>query len=244
VGIRVTPGKPEPVAPAQIGMTQPRIRAWRVDLRAETLALASASPITAEEWERARRFRRGLERQRFLRTRVALRSVLGRELARADRDVAFQLNACGKPELLGDSDLEFNISHAENDLVIAVARGFPIGIDIERETSRVDDRAIAQHFFTRGERRDIEASSPASRHRRFLEIWTAKEAYVKGLGYGLQIDPTSYEVFRTSSALFRVHDLTDSRHSWWVRSLHLAGDVVGALATPIASPPIDWSTWP
>jgi 4'-phosphopantetheinyl transferase len=203
-----------------------------------------APPLTDKEWQRAARYRRRRDRDRYVQTRIALRTLLGRTQGIEPGEVVLTTGLFGKPELAGNYDeLTFNLSHSGDDSLIAIARGFPVGVDIERDSTIVDTEAIARHFFTPGERSLLETASPGERRRRFLAIWTAKEAYAKGLGLGFALDPTAIEV-RPVAGGFRVFDSTRPKSRWWVRSLRLGHMLVGALASPMPVPCLDWSGRP
>ncbi len=86
----------------------------------------------------------------------------------------------GKPFAEG-SPLEFNLSHSGQWLLCAVGDQ-PLGVDIEVFKPR--DLKIAERFFTPKEQEFL-ALQKADAHLRFLQIWTAKEAYFKWQGSGI-----------------------------------------------------------
>ncbi|MBM6804467.1 4'-phosphopantetheinyl transferase superfamily protein, partial [Mediterraneibacter glycyrrhizinilyticus] len=88
----------------------------------------------------------------------------------------------GKPEIvLGKSPhLAFSISHSGDYVVLAFGLKRVIGVDVEQVKELPEYLELAQHFFTQ------EESSEIKEIRHFYNYWTAKEAYVKALGVGLQ----------------------------------------------------------
>lgn len=94
---------------------------------------------------------------------------------------------------------------------------------------------IAGHFFTAGECQVLKAAGEAARQSCFLAIWTSKEAYAKGLGLGLTLDPTSFEM-RPIPGGFRVFDASRPVQPWWVRSIRFGDTWIGAVATPYCVP--------
>jgi 4'-phosphopantetheinyl transferase len=44
---------------------------------------------------------------------------------------------------------------------------------------------IARRYFAPPEARSLEVMSPVDRERRFVELWTLKESYIKAIGSGL-----------------------------------------------------------
>ena len=84
------------------------VQVWRlrVDLEghARAAATAIAEAVTADERDRAARFRQEADRQRFLHGRLLLRTFLGHHLGIAPRDVSFVNGEFGKPEVQRQAD--------------------------------------------------------------------------------------------------------------------------------------------
>lgn len=127
-----------------------------------------------------------------------LRSMLGHLLLRHMLHAAgvagapqIELGPYGKPRLRMASPLEFNVSHAGQWVVCALAPT-AVGIDIERV--REIDLRIAERFFQPAEYAALMAHAPGQRAACFFRLWTAKEAYVKALGLGLRRDFASFGV--------------------------------------------------
>jgi phosphopantetheine--protein transferase-like protein len=57
-------------------------------------------------------------------------------------------------------------------------------VDVERIDDEFEYLPIVQHFFTQEEKRYIRQSKAESR-KRFYEIWTRKEAFLKAVGTGI-----------------------------------------------------------
>lgn len=89
-------------------------------------------------------------------------------------------------------NIEFNISHCE-DIVVCAVHDSPIGIDIER--IRPISAKVLKKFFSQAEQeyilgkvpclQDYDAELSNEQQKRFFEIWTGKEAYLKYTGEGL-----------------------------------------------------------
>ncbi len=112
--------------------------------------------------------------------------------------VNFEYNKFGKPHLLNIPNFHFNISHTQCALIVAT-HSSSIGIDIE-ELSSIDSNIeadLVKRFFCIDERNYIFKSS-ASMDKRFWEVWTKKEAYLKFLGTGLNIPLNSFSIFSTN----------------------------------------------
>lgn len=115
-----------------------------------------------------------------------------------NNDLSFTRNAYGKPQLKGFSQFHFNISHTRSAIAVAIAEE-EVGIDIE--LIKEADFNIARRFFTKQEQSYIfakVADKEIEQQRRFYEIWTKKEAYIKYVGKGLFMPLKSFDVTQNS----------------------------------------------
>jgi 4'-phosphopantetheinyl transferase len=165
---------------------------WRLraDLEGQTraAAMAIAEAVTAEERDRAARFRQEADRQRFLQGRLLLRTFLGHHLGIAPRDVSFVKGEFGKLELdhqAAAGVLRFNLAHSGEWLLFALARDRELGVDVEQHRAMSDAIQIARRFFAPPEVEALEALDPALHHDTFFRVWTRKEAIVKATGQGI-----------------------------------------------------------
>ena len=174
-----------------------------------------------DDVERARveRFRFEDDRLRATVGRGTLRRLLGEALGRDPRELRFVTGEQGKPAL-EDGALEFNVSHSGDRVAIAIARGMPVGIDVELESRRMHNLlGMARRFFSPLETRAVEeAEDPA---RVFFTIWTAKEAVIKAVGGGLAINLASFSVLPVQDRLRDVQNLGGDAKldGWTVASL-------------------------
>lgn len=99
----------------------------------------------------------------------------------------------GKPCIRGREDFHYNLSHSGNWVVIAFG-GSPVGVDVERLCPDRDYEAMARRYFAPEEQAYL-LEAPGQLPRRFLEVWTAKESYLKFLGTGLKRPLSSFSVF-------------------------------------------------
>jgi 4'-phosphopantetheinyl transferase len=107
--------------------------------------------------------------------------------------IAFRLGPHGKPSLAGH-DLQFSFSRSGEVALVAVSRHRPVGVDVERvKPGRATDR-IACRRFAPDEAAALAVSGPGERDAAFHRCWTAKEAYMKGLGTGLSHGLASFSV--------------------------------------------------
>jgi 4'-phosphopantetheinyl transferase len=122
----------------------------------------------------------------FLVTRALARTVLAAYTGMPPSLLKFIVSALGRPHLAhyGLAErLDFNISHSKGVVIIAVTNGPAVGIDVEaldRDLNLAD--LLSAGFFSDEEKRWILQQEG---QRRFLQLWTLKEAWAKARGCGL-----------------------------------------------------------
>lgn len=141
--------------------------------------------------ERRRRDRFLFERDRHVYTLAhgMLRWALSQYADVKPGEWEFHPDAFGRPELsdrFKPLGLRFNLSHTTALAVVAVTREMDVGIDVERLDRRASTELVATSFAA-AEQAELERCSPENFLERFFEIWTLKEAYIKGRGMGLRI---------------------------------------------------------
>jgi 4'-phosphopantetheinyl transferase len=155
------------------------------------LLAAYRSLLSEEELLKQARFHFERDRHRYLVTRAMVRTVLSKYAGVAPRDWRFAANRYGRPsiapELRTAQRIEFNVSHTDGLVVLAVTCGRAIGVDVENMRSRAVDIAIADRCFAPAEAAALRALPPQQQRRRFFEYWTLKESYIKARGMGLSI---------------------------------------------------------
>jgi 4'-phosphopantetheinyl transferase len=178
---------------------EPEPRLWLVDVSAGAAPPDAALALSGDEIARAARFRRAEDRIRFKATRGALRHLLAGETGLAPDALAFALRPHGKPALAGMADPQFNVSHAGGLALIGISAR-PIGVDIEK-MEPIDELALAEAFFCAGELRDLKRLDGAARRAAFYQIWTCKEAVLKGLGCGIAENLKDFRVHLRPAAV-------------------------------------------
>jgi 4'-phosphopantetheinyl transferase len=194
-------------------------------------APADLLPLLDEsEAERARRLSGSGGEARFVRARAAARVILGRLLEVAPREVPITADRHGKPALEGGG-ICFSISHTEGLILVAVSEAGPVGVDVETVERRPPRPGLQRRALTDSELRALEALPPAARQGAFLQAWSRKEAYAKGVGRGIGLDFRTIEVGWDGPAV-------TGEPAWEVRSLPLPQPHVGAVAAPGSGWPV------
>lgn len=170
------------------------VHVWFAPLDQPTDRLdALRAVLSADERQRATRFRFERDRERFVAAHGALRLVLERYMDAPARDLRFEVAATGKPSLAGVG-VRFNLSHSGDVGLVAVACQRDVGCDVERVSERPRIEQLAQRFFSQSERTALAALPEAERRRAFFECWTRKEAFIKARGEGLSRPLDSFDV--------------------------------------------------
>src|SRR5206468_8202661 len=126
-----------------------------------------------------------------------VRHVLANLVGVAPTALEFRDSTHGKPRLTSPPGvrgtrlrrLNFNLSHTENVLALAVAFGQEVGIDIEAVKPGVDVLAVAEMQFAVGEFDSLRALPARERLAAFYRLWTRNEALTKVDGRGLGSRP-------------------------------------------------------
>lgn len=168
---------------------------WCVRLReAWPAADRAVEFLSADERQRADRFRFPGLRNDFALSRALLRILLGRYCGCAPADVAFHYGPQGKPSLHPSPIVRFNLTHSGGIAVYAFTRDCDVGIDVEQVRPMPDLEQLAKRFFSPAEYRELTDVPAAERTAAFFDCWVRKEAYVKAVGRGLSIPLDSFRV--------------------------------------------------
>lgn len=116
---------------------------------------------------------------------ILVRTLLYKLFSIRNYDIHIARGAYGKPYLLSNKSIHFNISHSHN-LVVCVIDSLEVGIDVE--FMRPVELCLARRFFHPSEYQKLcKVSSAAYRTKLFFDIWTMKESYIKMDGRGLSL---------------------------------------------------------
>jgi 4'-phosphopantetheinyl transferase len=133
---------------------------------------------------------------RYVAGRGALRCILASYLGCTPAGVKLSYTAFGKPFLCDEAEhgLRFNLSHSQDQALLAVTRGRVIGVDIEQVRPDFATEEIAQRFFSERECQELQALPSAERTTAFFRCWTRKEAFIKAVGDGLSFPLDAFAV--------------------------------------------------
>jgi 4'-phosphopantetheinyl transferase len=202
--------------------------AWLGEITDSRLLAEYRSLLSEEERRRQMRFHFERDRHRYLITRAMVRTVLSKYADVKPRDWRFAVNDYGKPSSAPEHtearDIEFNLSHTDGLVVLAVTRGRVLGVDVENVRAREVDLEIADRFFAPAEVAALRALPSQQQQQRFFGYWTLKESYIKARGMGLSIPLRSFAFRLEDPARIRVTidpRLQDDAERWLFWQLRL-----------------------
>lgn len=173
---------------------------------------------------------------RFSRHEDSLRNLLGRTMLRRmavhyggmDPAQVIRSNTWGKPELPGCS-VGCNVSHAGNQVWVAISKYPRVGIDVELANAPQEYHDIAAGFHP-----DEIAALRRMPDGKFATVrcWSRKEAVSKATGMGVSLPLRAYavECDARSSGWLRLPPPRTVREDWTTIDLPVGKDYVGALA--------------
>lgn len=150
--------------------------------------------LSAEEQEKAGRYPIAERRIVFVTARSVLRKLLAAKLGTSPEHVPIRIGERGKP-YLENASVSFNVSHSGNWILIAIAEGREIGVDIEQINPKRPLERLADRFYHEEEKAELKAR-PST--KTFFEIWTRKEAYLKLEGGGIDRELSSFSVWQST----------------------------------------------
>jgi 4'-phosphopantetheinyl transferase len=159
----------------------------RLNLYLRSLAKTLNSP---QERATSNRFLIKERQESYLLARILLRVVLSKYVNISPQSWTFRTNASGKPEIDLPKMyrfLRFSLTQTDGFMACAVAADREIGIDAEAISRIVEIDTIADYYFAPVEASALQTLPPGLRRRRFFELWTLKEAYLKARGVGLSL---------------------------------------------------------
>ncbi|MFV9990603.1 MAG: 4'-phosphopantetheinyl transferase superfamily protein [Coxiella endosymbiont of Dermacentor nuttalli] len=227
------------------------VHIWRafLDWPIEAIKKGLAN-LSMEEKARVKRLVNNQHRCYYIASHTALHAILTLYLPVLSA-LRFHYNDYGKPYLLNNPSLYFNLSDSHKIALYAITVNREIGIDIESMKSSIHAKDIAERFFSPNE-------NLACNHRKlpkdqyiegFYRIWTLKEAYVKvigqGLSFGLNRFTTNVNIDSVKrDGLLDVDEDANVAKRWALCSIPSAPGYMAALAAEGPIKKIHYFAWP
>jgi 4'-phosphopantetheinyl transferase len=231
-------------------LLEDEVHVWRTRLDMGAVDFAKLRGLlSADELSRANRFRFEADQRRAVIGRGYLRLLLSEILHVPANRLQFEYDEFGKPQLTPTQrlPLQFNVSHSGELILIAIAIGRAVGVDVEKIRTDLDVEGVAARFFSVNERNNLASLAGPGRYEAFFACWTRKEAYLKARGLGLSLPLDQFDVsflpHEEPRLLATRHDPADARR-WRLQALGLSGDYVAALAAQGSTWKLKCWDWP
>lgn len=172
-------------AVARPSLKEGEVHVWQVflDWPLEEIRKRLAN-LSSEEKACAQRLVNSLHRCYYIASHAALRSILTLYLS-DPAPLKFRYNKHGKPYLINEPSLYFNLSDSHRVALYAITTNVEVGVDIESMRSNIHAKDIAERFFSPNEIAAFRTLPKGQHLEGFYRIWTMKEAYIKVIGRGL-----------------------------------------------------------
>ncbi len=189
--------------------------------------------LPVQEQKKGASFHQENDRLRYLASRILLRSILSRYLTHPANELDFQTGPHGKPFLCSDRDhlpeIHFNLSHSGKYAALAFSSASPVGIDIEAMRDTIRAEALVRRFFHADEYAEFLELDEKEQQEFVLRRWTVREAFLKGIGSGLSLDPASFYV-RERSPVFCIEKSQKDYSSWRIEPIPVPGAYLCSIA--------------
>ncbi len=207
------------------------IHLWQADL-------ATLSPhegayfklLSPDEAQRAERFHFPKDKKKFTLARGLLRSVLSRYVDIPPEDIMFEYGPRGKPYLKDNREIQFNISHSDELVVLGLILHDEVGVDIEKMSDHYKE-GVAKRFFSESEFAELKKLSEKEQITAFYRLWAAKEALIKAVGEGLYVPLGNFTVAfdQNPQQIELIHD--EKKSKFFLETFQPHSDYQGAFAT-------------
>ncbi|MFW0078888.1 MAG: 4'-phosphopantetheinyl transferase superfamily protein [Coxiella endosymbiont of Haemaphysalis qinghaiensis] len=170
---------------ARPSLKEGEVHVWKVflDWPLEEIGKRLAN-LSSKEKACAQRLVNSLHRCYYIASHAALRSILTLYLS-DPAPLQFRYNKHGKPYLINEPSLYFNLSDSHRVALYAITTNVEVGVDIESMRSNIHAKDIAERFFSPNEIAAFRTLPKGQHLEGFYRIWTMKEAYIKVIGRGL-----------------------------------------------------------
>jgi len=181
--------------------------------------------LNTEERKRVERYYKDEDQTSFIICRAILKLILAAHTASDAKNINLDYDFNKKPFLASHPWLHFNVSHSEDFALIAVSRS-KVGIDVENISNYFDYLSLLPEIFTENEIMFVQNAK--NKIYAFYSLWTRKEAFVKGIGKGIDDD------FKHTPSLDGSHTIDTSilktTKNWQVYSFNLEDHYLGSVA--------------
>jgi 4'-phosphopantetheinyl transferase len=169
------------------------VHLWTVSIGAmKDQADRLESLLSVEEKRKVSFYKFEHTRLSYIVSQAVLRMLLAAYVDLKPADVKMGTHKKGKPYLIFDRPVFFNISNSNDLCVYAFSCDAEVGIDIEKIRDLPDIDQLIEKNLTSRERGYL-LKDPAHKLNLFFRFWTYKESYLKAIGEGMRLTPENLE---------------------------------------------------
>lgn len=185
--------------------------------------------LDTREKNRSKLFSRHDLQQKYIQTRVALKTILALYLNSEAQNIKINLGKYGKPTL-STTNLHFSLAHTKNMFVVAISNINQIGIDLEQKQPRANLSALVDKCFASSESKYWHGLTEAEKITTFYKFWVSKEAFVKAVGHGIVLGLNKCVVDSQRQNLFlSIPPDFGLPSNWQIKAIKLTDEVVCAV---------------
>lgn len=178
------------------------VEIWHGNILIDELPEQQYWPLLSDdEKKKAEKFTRQELKQKYIKTRGILRTLLGKYLNIAPQNIIIKTSEYGKP-FIANENLHFNLSHTANMFVVVVSNACDVGVDLEICRVRTNLPGIVEKCFSETESLYWNALSDELKTDMFFRFWVRKEAFVKAVGRGIALGLNYCEINPLNQNLF------------------------------------------
>jgi 4'-phosphopantetheinyl transferase len=222
--------------PSHLELPHNEIHLWCAPLTNSKQSLDQITSILSpDEQDRASKFIYSDDRRKFMIGRYILRNILAFYTEKDPRDVEIHYTPLNKPFLPEsyEQNIQFNLSHSEDLMAVAIARDVAVGIDIESTSYPQEELDLAREFLSPKEILKLDKIPELQKKDAFLNAWTRKEAYLKAVGKGIDESLSEIEVTMEPGEPPRYISLygdTQEASHWFLQSIQPGVGYIGSIA--------------
>ncbi len=188
------------------------------------------SELSTPEQEKASFYKFEAVQRRYIVSQAILKLLLAAYTGSEPSEIGYGYHTKGKPFLMNDASLFFNMSHSHEMCVYAFSRDAEVGIDIEMIRELPDLDQLINTNITPREMKYFQ-NGPEERLHRFFQFWTFKESYLKAIGEGMRLTPENLEFSMEQGGIIKLQssNFGVDEEDWLFRCFTREGNYTGTL---------------
>lgn len=178
---------------AKSKLLEDTIEIWDIDLSEDLFLKFEPYFYILDDIEkvRANNFKVDWNRKVYILARTILRLLVSNYIDVKPRMIQFYKSTYGKP-FIKPNELKFNISHSRKKLAIIISKD-EVGIDVEYVNPNFKFFEVLDIVLSKNEILSVQELEPKLQRKQFFLYWTQKEALLKAIGTGINLDLNALE---------------------------------------------------